>query len=58
MSNKDLASIFSKIALYLEIDDVPFKPQAYERVAGAIEALQESVSTKEKASKGSRGFPE
>ncbi len=43
MSNKDLASIFSKIALYMEIDDVPFKPQAYERAAGTIESLQESV---------------
>ena len=45
MSNKDLASIFSKIALYLRVDDVPFKPQAYERAADAIEALQESVES-------------
>ena len=59
MSNKDLASIFSKIALYLEIDDVPFKPQAYERVAGAIEALQESVEGiyKREGVKGLEGIP-
>lgn len=44
MVNKELASLFSKIALYLEIDDVPFKPQAYERAAGVLEALSESVA--------------
>ena len=43
MSNKELASLFSRIALYLEIDDVPFKPQAYERASGAIESLPESI---------------
>ena len=43
MSNKDLASIFSSIALYLHIDDVPFKPQAYERAASALEVLREDA---------------
>jgi len=43
MSNKELASLFSRIALYLEIDDVAFKPQAYVRAAGAIESLPESI---------------
>ncbi|OHA63764.1 MAG: DNA polymerase III [Candidatus Wildermuthbacteria bacterium RIFCSPHIGHO2_01_FULL_48_27b] len=43
MSNKELASLFSTIALYLEIEDVPFKPQAYERAAGVLETLQERV---------------
>lgn len=45
MNNKELASLLSKIALYLEIDDVPFKPQAYERAATALEALSEDVQT-------------
>src|SRR3989344_2057252 len=45
MSNKELASLFSKIALYLEIDDVPFKPQAYVRAANAVEVLSESVES-------------
>ena len=43
MSNKELAALFATIALYLEIDDVPFKPQAYERAAGVLETLQERV---------------
>ena len=43
MNNKELASLFSRIALYLEIDDVPFKPQAYVRAAGAIESLSEHI---------------
>ena len=43
MGNKELASLFSTIALYLEIEDVPFKPQAYERAAGVLETLQERV---------------
>jgi len=44
MVNKELASIFSQIALYLHIDEVPFKPQAYEKVAEALEALSEDAS--------------
>ena len=44
MINKELASLFSKIALYLHIDEVPFKPQAYEKVASALETLSEDVS--------------
>ncbi|MEK7542284.1 MAG: DNA polymerase/3'-5' exonuclease PolX [Patescibacteria group bacterium] len=43
MTNKKLASLFSNIALYLEIDSVPFKPQAYVRAANAIESLSEGV---------------
>lgn len=43
MDNKELASLFSTIALYLEIEDVSFKPQAYERAAGVLETLQERV---------------
>ncbi len=45
MSNKELASIFSKIAIFLAIDDIPFKPQAYERAAAAVETLGESVGS-------------
>jgi len=42
--NKELASLFSKIALYLEIDDIAFKPQAYEKAAGVLEMLSENVT--------------
>lgn len=57
--NKELASLFSKIALYLEIDDVPFKPQAYERAADALEALSDSVEHiyKEQGAKGLDEIP-
>ena len=44
MSNKEIASLFSKIALYLEIESVPFKPQAYERAAEALESFPEDVA--------------
>src|SRR3989344_6508530 len=52
MSNKELAAIFSRMAMYLHIDEVPFKPQAYERAAEALEVLSESV--KELYQKGGR----
>ena len=30
MTNQELSKIFHEIALYLEMDNVAFKPQAYE----------------------------
>jgi len=57
--NKELAAIFSAIALYLHIDDVPFKPQAYERAAEVLGALPEDVEAiyKEKGEKGLDAIP-
>jgi len=43
MINSILAKIFYEIALYLEMEDVPFKPQAYESAAMALEGLSEDV---------------
>lgn len=43
MINNILAKIFYEIALYLEMEDVPFKPQAYESAAMALEGLSEDV---------------
>jgi DNA polymerase (family 10) len=43
MKNQEIAEIFSKIALYLEMDDVPFKPFAYKRAALSLETLAEDV---------------
>ena len=43
MANQELAKILSEIALYLEMEDVPFKPQAYEKVAMILENLSEDV---------------
>ncbi|HOK35160.1 MAG TPA: DNA polymerase/3'-5' exonuclease PolX [Candidatus Pacearchaeota archaeon] len=43
MLNQELAKMFSEISLYLEMDNVPFKPQAYEKAAVALESLNEDV---------------
>ncbi|MBI2123646.1 MAG: DNA polymerase/3'-5' exonuclease PolX [Candidatus Wildermuthbacteria bacterium] len=43
MKNQEIAKIFSNLAAYLYMEDIPFKPQAYERAAMALEALPADV---------------
>ncbi|OGY78947.1 MAG: DNA polymerase III [Candidatus Kerfeldbacteria bacterium RIFCSPHIGHO2_02_FULL_42_14] len=43
MHNSDIAKIFNDIALYLEIEKIPFKPRAYEKAAQTIDDLQEEL---------------
>jgi DNA polymerase (family X) len=43
MKNKEIARIFTEIAEYLEMDGVPFKPYAYQKVALTLEGLQDDV---------------
>lgn len=43
ITNAEIAQLLSEIAEYLEMDDVPFKPRAYQKVADAIDALDEEV---------------
>ncbi|MGB9763331.1 MAG: DNA polymerase/3'-5' exonuclease PolX [Minisyncoccia bacterium] len=43
MINQEIAKLFSRLAFYLEMDDVKFKPQAYEKAALVIEALDEDL---------------
>jgi len=43
MKNRELAKIFYAIAEYLEMDNIPFKPQAYEKAALSLEALTEDI---------------
>ena len=43
MHNRELAQIFREIALYLEMQGEQFKPRAYEKVAYALEALDDPV---------------
>ena len=43
MKNKEIAQILYDIARYLETEDVPFKPYAYEKAAIAIETLEEDI---------------
>lgn len=44
MTNLEIARILYEIGEYLEMQDVLFKPRAYEKAAEAVESLQESVS--------------
>ena len=43
MKNLEIARLLRMMALYLEMKGIPFKPQAYERAAYSIEALDEDI---------------
>jgi DNA polymerase (family 10) len=43
-SNVEISRALRELALYAEMDDVPFKPQAYESAAASIESLDEPVA--------------
>src|SRR5574340_334620 len=43
-SNADIARILRAIAVFLDMEDVAFKPRAYEKAAYAVEALDEPLS--------------
>jgi len=43
MKNFEIARILHKIAIILEMKDMPFKPQAYHRAARGIELLNEDI---------------
>ncbi len=45
MINQEIAKILREISLYFEMDDVPWKPAAYERAASSIEVLAENVGS-------------
>ncbi len=44
MTNLEIAKIFREIAILYEIQEVPFKPRAYERVAASLESLGRNVA--------------
>lgn len=44
MTNSEIAALLSAMAVYYEMEDVAFKPRAYERAASQIESLDESVA--------------
>jgi DNA polymerase (family 10) len=44
ISNQTIAEILSEIGKYLEMQDVPFKPRAYEKAALVISGLEEEVA--------------
>ena len=43
MKNQELAKIFNDMARFLRMEDVVFKPYAYERAAISLESLPEDV---------------
>ena len=43
MKNFEVARILRNISILLDMDDIPFKPRAYEKAALSIEALNEDV---------------
>ena len=43
MKNFEVVKVLSEIAIFLEMDEVQFKPRAYEKAARSIEALEEDV---------------
>ena len=43
MLNQELAKILYEIADYLEMEEVPFKPYAYQKAALGVESLEEDV---------------
>jgi DNA polymerase (family 10) len=44
VSNANIAEVLYEIGEYLEMQDIPFKPRAYEKAAQAIEGLEETAS--------------
>lgn len=44
MDNQEIAKILGEIAVYLEMDNIPFKPRAYEKVAEVIKGLSEEAA--------------
>lgn len=43
MKNLELAKIFYEIAQYLEMEDIPFKPYAYQNAANSLERLEQDI---------------
>ena len=59
MRNFEIARVLRNISILLDMDDVQFKPRAYEKAALSIEALQENVEDiyREKGLKGLMEIP-
>jgi len=41
--NLELADVFKKMAVYLKMEDIPFKPEAYEKAALSLQTMSENV---------------
>lgn len=43
MNNLDVAKILRNISILLDMDDIPFKPRAYEKAALSIEGMEDEI---------------
>ena len=43
MKNQEIANILYEIAYFLEMEEIPFKPYAYEKAAIVLESLEEDI---------------
>ncbi len=59
MKNPEVAKLLRMMAIYLEMKGVSFKPQAYEKAAYSIEALDEDIEdfVKKKGKEGLKNLP-
>ena len=57
VSNAEVARALREMALFLEVEDVPFKPRAYEKAALAVDALDRPLVEID-AEKGMKGLAE
>ena len=59
MKNQEVAKLLRMMGIYLEMKGVQFKPQAYEKAAYSVEALDEDIEdfVKEKGKEGLMGLP-
>jgi len=59
MKNQEIAQILFEIGEFLELGEIPFKPQAYQQAAVAIDNLEEDISKmyKERGIKGLKEIP-
>ena len=59
MKNQELSRLFSELATHLEIQEVPFKPQAFLRVAETLKTLGKDVQEiyQKEGLKGLEGIP-
>lgn len=59
MKNQEIAKIFYLISEYLEMEEVPFKPAAYQKVARVLENMEDDVGEiyKKEGEKGLEDIP-
>ncbi len=59
MKNQEIAKIFYEISEYLEMDEVPFRPSAYNKAALTLNNLDQDIEEiyKEKGTKGLKEIP-